>query len=63
MPTGFSATLDPLLAAPLVTAEAVLGERTLTPGDILELLALRHADPVWFDIALPCALADAVKGP
>lgn len=59
LPAGFSATLDPMLAAPLVTAEAVLGERALAPADILELLALRHADPVWFDTALPCALAVA----
>lgn len=56
-PTGFAPELDPMLAAPLVTAESVLGLRRLTPADILELLALRQADPVWFDTALPCALA------
>lgn len=57
-PLGFFEGLNPLLAAPLVVAEVALGLRpALTATEILDLLALRHADPQWFDTALPLGLS------
>lgn len=57
-PSGFYDGLTPILAAPLVVAEVALGLRpALTATETLELLALRHADPQWFDTALPIGLS------
>ncbi len=58
LPSGFYEGLTPLLAAPLVVAESVLSLRPrLTPNETLDLLALRHVDPTWFDIALPLGIS------
>jgi hypothetical protein len=57
-PSGFYDGLAPILAAPLVVAEVALGLRpALTATETLDLLALRHADPQWFDTALPLGLS------
>jgi hypothetical protein len=54
--------MDALLHAPLVAAEAAAGLRDLpAPPDILRLIALRAADPAFFDAALPCALTLALS--
>ncbi len=53
----FAGPVQPLLHAPLVTAEAAMGTREpLTPHQLLQLTALRLSDPAWFDAALPLAL-------
>lgn len=52
----------PLLHAPLVAAEVATGGRpNPTPQEYLQLIALRAADPVWFDTALPAALTLALE--
>lgn len=50
-----------LMHAPLVAAEVAAGLRPgLSPDETLRLIALRAADPIWFDAALPAALTIAV---
>ncbi|HCY99409.1 MAG: hypothetical protein A3D16_05080 [Rhodobacterales bacterium RIFCSPHIGHO2_02_FULL_62_130] len=57
-PGTVAQVLAPLLVAPLFVAEVVSGLRpALSPSETLNLLALRHADPHWFDTALPLGLA------
>lgn len=52
-----SEQVRPLLDAPMIVAEAVCGLRPkLSLNDFLKLFALRAADPVWFDNALPAAI-------
>ena len=47
----------PLLDAPVKVAEAVCGlEPKPSLNEFLQLFALRAADPVWFDEALPAAI-------
>jgi hypothetical protein len=54
----------PLLHAPLVAAEVATGRRSNpTPQEYLQLIALRAADPIWFDVALPSALTLALEMP
>lgn len=54
---GLPDHMAPLLHAPFVVAEIAAGLRGgLTSGDNLQLIALRAADPAWFDAALPAAL-------
>ncbi|WP_211195430.1 STY4851/ECs_5259 family protein [Tabrizicola sp. YIM 78059] len=54
--------MDALLHAPLVAAETAAGLRPPPAApDILRLIALRAADPAWFDAALPCALTLAMN--
>ena len=49
------------MQAPLVAAEVAAGLRApLSLEDTLRLIALRAADPIWFDSALPSALSKAV---
>lgn len=51
-----------LMQAPLVAAEVAAGLRDpLSLEDTLRLIALRAADPIWFDSALPSALSKAVQ--
>lgn len=60
LPQGFDQSFAPLLAAPLVAAEVVTGLRApLAPEDVLDLLALRFADPDGFDEALSIAVIAA----
>ena len=47
----------PMLAAPVVAAEAALGRRTLSRADLGRLLLARAAARAWFDAALPAAMA------
>ncbi|WP_147335668.1 STY4851/ECs_5259 family protein [Pseudotabrizicola alkalilacus] len=57
IPVGFSDSLRPILDAPLMVAEIATEPSLITePQKILQFLALRHADPAWFDVALPLAL-------
>ncbi len=57
-PSDMFEGLRPLLVAPLVVAEVALGLRpALTETETLDLLALRHVDPLWFDTALPLGLS------
>jgi hypothetical protein len=59
---ALSDELRPLLDAPVVAAEAAAGLRLpLSPSDTVILLALRYADPTWFDAALPAALTLALE--
>ena len=52
----------PLLHAPLVAAEVAAGRRSdLNPQEHLQLIALRAADPIWFDTVLPAALTLALE--
>lgn len=54
--------LQPLLDAPLVAAEVAAGLRAQPSlQDTLQLMALRAADPAWFDAALPAALTLALE--
>lgn len=53
-----------LMHAPLVAAEVAAGLRpTLSPDEMLRLIALRAADITWFDAALPAALTIALTLP
>jgi hypothetical protein len=53
----FSPNLRPYLDAPLVAAEIALGLRQKADMPLaLRLIALRIADPLWFDSALPAAM-------
>ncbi|OWJ76648.1 STY4851/ECs_5259 family protein [Haematobacter genomosp. 1] len=52
----------PLLHAPLVAAEVATGLRPKSDArEHLQLIALRAADPIWFDIALPAAVSLALE--
>lgn len=52
----------PLLHAPLVAAEVACGLRPKPNAhEHLQLIALRAADPIWFDKALPAALSLALE--
>jgi hypothetical protein len=57
-PKAANAVNAALLHAPLVVAEAAAGlrARNLESDDMLRLIALRAADPVYFESALPAAL-------
>lgn len=58
----FSDDFRPLLHAPLIAAEVATGQRpALSPQEHLQLIALRAADPIWFDTALPVALTLALE--
>jgi len=53
-----------LLQAPLVAAEVATGARpALTAQQHLQLIALRAADPIWFNAAMPAALTLAMELP
>lgn len=53
--------MDALLHAPFAAAEIAAGLRPAPePPEVLRLLALRAADPAWFEAALPCALTLAL---
>ena len=59
---GLSDEVTPLLEAPLVAAEVIAGiHGSLSVADRLTLIALRAADTVWFDGALPAALSLALE--
>ncbi|MCB1357851.1 MAG: STY4851/ECs_5259 family protein [Maritimibacter sp.] len=61
-PLEFADELRPLLEAPLRVAEVAAGIAPKPNGpEILELLALRFADPEWFALALPLAVQLAVQ--
>lgn len=61
-PGRLSDEIQPLLHAPLLVAEVASGLRPHpTPDEILRLIALRWADPQWFDNALPAALSLALE--
>lgn len=54
---NFNPYAQPVIDAPLVAAEVVLGQRDrLGPIDLLKLINLRLVDPVYFDAALPLAI-------
>jgi hypothetical protein len=53
----FNAYLQPVIDAPLVTAEIAAGRRVPDTSLILSLINLRLVDPAYFDDALPAALA------
>lgn len=54
--------MDALMHAPLVAAETAAALRPPAAApDILRLIALRAADPAFFDTALPCALTLAMS--
>ncbi len=63
LPTVANAENSALLHAPLVVAEAAAGlrGRSLESDDMLRLIALRAADPVYFESALPAALTLAME--
>lgn len=62
VPDGCNAVNAPLFHAPLVVAEVAAGLRpALDPHSVLCLIALREADTVWFDGALPSALTLALS--
>jgi hypothetical protein len=46
----------PLIDAPLLTAEIACGHRRAETKLLLQLIAIRQADPLWFDTALPLAI-------
>ena len=57
-PLVFSQDVQPLIDAPLVAAEIATGRRrTPNAALILTLINLRLVDPVYFDSALPAAIA------
>lgn len=59
---GLSSEFAPLLHAPLVVAEVAAGRRDpLSSQDVLQMIALRATDTVWFDEALPAALSLALE--
>jgi len=59
---GFDERLSPLIDTPFAVAEVAAGiESAAEPHWILQILALRHADPQWFDAALPLALQRIVQ--
>ena len=61
-PDGCNEANAPLLHAPLVAAEVATGLRpALEVDNVLRLIALREADEVWFDRALPAALTLALS--
>lgn len=63
-PAGCNEANAPLFHAPLVAAEVAAGLRpSLEAHDIFRLIALREADAVWFDQALPAALTLALSLP
>lgn len=60
-PLTVSDDFRPLLHAPLVAAEVASGLRpALSAQEHLQLIALRAADSVWFDTALPAAITLAL---
>lgn len=64
VPDGCNEVNAPLFHAPLVVAEVAAGLRpALEAPEILRLIALREADTVWFDRALPTALTLALSLP
>ena len=59
---GLSDEFKPLLHAPMVVAEVATDLRPQPDAhQILQLIALRAADPLWFDAALPAAIALAME--
>ena len=56
--------IQPLIDAPTVVAEVVTGrEPPLQPHKMLQIFALRDADPNWFDTALPAIISLLHKMP
>lgn len=53
---GLPDQLRPLLDAPLVAAEIAAGKAPAARATLIRVIALRHADPHWFDAALPAAV-------
>ena len=49
--------LRALLDAPFVTAEIAAQSAPADLATLLQLIALRTADPIWFDSALPAAMS------
>ena len=50
--------IRPLLDAPTVVAEVVMGRKSpLQPHEMLQIFALRAADPTWFDTAMPAIIS------
>jgi len=63
-PSSYSEDIAPLLHAPLVAAEIATGLRPVPEVyEVFRLIALRAADEVWFDQALPAALTLALSQP
>ena len=59
---GLRETFKPLLWAPMVVAEVATNLRKMPEAhEILQLLALRNADSLWFDFALPVAVTLAME--
>ena len=58
---GFAERLRPLLDAPLLVAEIAAGEAPASRASLMRLIALRHADPHWFDAALPAAVQQHIE--
>lgn len=58
----FNPIYRPVLHAPFVVAEVAAGVRPPpSTGEMLQLIALRLADTIWFDAAVPLALAQAME--
>jgi hypothetical protein len=53
---GMPDHLRGLLDAPFVAAEIAAQSGPAEPATLLQLIALRLADPLWFDAALPAAI-------
>ena len=53
---GMPDQLRALLDAPFVTAEIAAQSAPADLATLLQLIALRLADPIWFDSALPAAI-------
>lgn len=58
---GLAVGLRPLLDAPLVAAEIAAGEAPPARATLMRLIALRQADPHWFDAALPAAVQQHIE--
>ena len=55
---NLSDEIRPLLDAPTVVAEVVMGRKPpLQPHKMLQIFALRAADPTWFDTAMPAIIS------
>lgn len=64
LPPAVNEANAPVMYAPFVAAEVAAGLRAApSPTETLQFIALRAADPIWFDAALPAALTQATELP
>lgn len=62
LPPAVNEVNAPVMYAPFVAAEVAAGLRAApSPAETLQLIALRAADSIWFDAALPAALTLATE--